>query len=195
MDSRWAGVYAIKNSVDGRTYIGSSKDLVHRRCHHFWQLSKGIHHNSFLQRAYDKYGLDAFSFVVLEYCFVESLLDREQFYLDSIKDIYNIRGTAGGGPEAGFRHSLATRKKMRQSALKRAKPSLLTRIKVGQRPFPTGKDHHNSKAVNQYTLEGELMTSYTSISEAVRSTGIKSISAACSGRYKTSGGFIWKYAG
>ena len=34
---------------------------------------------------------------------------------------------------------------------------------------------------------------YESITDAVRTTGIKTIWQCCNGRSKTAGGFIWKY--
>lgn len=52
----------------------------------------------------------------------------------------------------------------------------------------------NSKEVAQYSLEGELIKIFNSQSEAYRETGVKQtgISACVRGRYKQSGGFIWK---
>jgi group I intron endonuclease len=49
--------------------------------------------------------------------------------------------------------------------------------------------------VQQLTLEGELISTYRSIKEAVEMTGIgrDSISGACLGRYLTGGGYKWKY--
>ena len=51
------------------------------------------------------------------------------------------------------------------------------------------------KSVAQYSLSGELLTTYNSITEASKETGllINAISHACSGKSKTCGGFIWKY--
>jgi group I intron endonuclease len=55
----------------------------------------------------------------------------------------------------------------------------------------------NKKAIAQYTLSNELIKEYTSISEAVRETGIcrSTISKVCLGSpaYKTAGGYLWKY--
>lgn len=57
-------------------------------------------------------------------------------------------------------------------------------------------DYSQSKSVNQYTLEGGLLNTYKSVCEASRQTGIdqSSISSCCLGkRYKSAGGYIWKY--
>jgi hypothetical protein len=60
-----------------------------------------------------------------------------------------------------------------------------------------GSLHHNSKAVEQYTADGELVGRYGSIREASRMTGIPDcgIVSHLKGRQKTAHGFIWKYSG
>lgn len=52
------------------------------------------------------------------------------------------------------------------------------------------------RIVKQYNLAGEYLKSYLSLSDATKETGISqtNISACCSGRYRSSGGFIWRYA-
>lgn len=47
----------------------------------------------------------------------------------------------------------------------------------------------------QYSLSGKFIKEYRSIKEAERETGIShhTISRACRGKLKTSGGYIWKY--
>ena len=57
-------------------------------------------------------------------------------------------------------------------------------------------DYSQSKPVAQFSLDGRLLNTYKSACEAARQTGInrQSISECCLGkRYKTTGGFIWKY--
>lgn len=52
-----------------------------------------------------------------------------------------------------------------------------------------------SKPVLQYSLNGDFISEYVSIKEASESTGIhkQNIGACVNGKYKKSGGFIWKY--
>lgn len=52
------------------------------------------------------------------------------------------------------------------------------------------------RKVNQYSLDGKLIASYNTITEANKETNVDNsiISAVSSGKYKTGGGFIWKYA-
>jgi hypothetical protein len=51
------------------------------------------------------------------------------------------------------------------------------------------------KAVNKISLDGNLIDSYESASEASRITGISKtcIARCCRGERESSGGFIWRY--
>lgn len=84
------GIYKITNKINGKFYIGSSKDLVRRRKDHFRLLKKGINHSVLLQRAVNKYGLDNFVFEVLVECSEELLFTIEQKLADELKPEYNI---------------------------------------------------------------------------------------------------------
>ena len=51
------------------------------------------------------------------------------------------------------------------------------------------------RKIMQYSLNGEIITSYNSVSEAVRKTGInsKSIRETAKGKQNHAGGYVWKY--
>lgn len=93
-----SGIYSIKNTITGKQYIGSSKNLDARQKTHFYQLQNNKHINMYLQRSYNKYECSAFVFIVLEYCEEYNLLEREKFYIEQYdkKDLYNM-GSVGGG--------------------------------------------------------------------------------------------------
>ena len=84
------GIYKITNKINGKFYIGSSKDLVRRKKDHFRLLKKGVNHSILLQRAVNKYGLDNFVFEVLVECSEELLFTIEQKLVDELKPEYNI---------------------------------------------------------------------------------------------------------
>lgn len=94
MNKSISGIYAIVNKVNGKKYVGSSKDIEVRWKKHINQLNRGIHGNSHLQSSWDKYGKDGFHFVVLEQCDKLDLLIFEQKYLD-LRPEYNISFIAG----------------------------------------------------------------------------------------------------
>ncbi len=97
------GIYKIINKVDGKFYIGSSKELKRRKRVHFKNLKDNKHVNTHLQHAFNKYGEQNFKFEVIEYTDDPStLLDLEQKWIDETncydKNVgYNIMKTAGGG--------------------------------------------------------------------------------------------------
>ena len=80
-----SGIYKITCTATGKFYIGSAKDIRHRLARHKSDLGRNVHHNTLLQRAVNKYGKDMFEFEILEFVDdTESLLQREQHYLDTL---------------------------------------------------------------------------------------------------------------
>lgn len=70
--------------------------------------------------------------------------------------------------------------------------------KLGRKPSFLGKfgvNHSCSKSINQYDLYGNFISTYNSIQEAQKITGVlnQHISKVCKGKLKQTGGFIWKY--
>lgn len=90
------GIYRIVNLISGDFYIGSSKDIERRWSEHKRKLNIRKHQNVILQRAWDKYGENNFSFEVVETCSLENLLVLENHYL-SKNPKYNIVKVAKGG--------------------------------------------------------------------------------------------------
>lgn len=81
------GVYQIRNLLNGKIYIGSvakQYGFQLRWSKHRSDLLKGQHHSIHLQRAWDKYGADAFVFEILEECEPERCIEREQYHLDDL---------------------------------------------------------------------------------------------------------------
>lgn len=76
-------IYAIKNLINNKVYIGSSKSPKKRKYKHFYDLKKGQHHSPHLQRSYDNYGKDMFSFYIIEECSEDDRLQREVFHIES----------------------------------------------------------------------------------------------------------------
>nr|WDW20878.1 hypothetical protein [Valsa mali var. pyri (nom. inval.)] len=93
-----SGIYRFVNLVNGRTYIGSSADLMCRFRDYLsvvW-LNKELQRNqSIIYRALLKYGYENFRLEILEYCEKSECIKREQFYLDTLSPYYNICTKAG----------------------------------------------------------------------------------------------------
>src|SRR5699024_265547 len=87
------GIYEIVNTINNKKYIGRSVNLNKRRQDHFKALSNNEHYNHHLQRAYNKYGANAFTFNVLEYCgTLEETIDRERYYIELMGTEYSDIG-------------------------------------------------------------------------------------------------------
>lgn len=86
-----SGVYKLINKATGDFYIGSSKKLEQRVRHHFYLLKRGRHCNKFLQSSFDKNGIENFTSEVLEWTDQSKLLEREQYWIDTLKPRYNLR--------------------------------------------------------------------------------------------------------
>ena len=90
------GIYAIQNNINGKLYIGQSIDIERR-----WkdeQTCKGAV-NDYLTRSFEKYGIQNFSFYIIEECKKEDLNNREKFYIKLYHSLDNEFGynlTSGG---------------------------------------------------------------------------------------------------
>jgi predicted GIY-YIG superfamily endonuclease len=78
-ESSSAAVYAIVNNVNGMTYVGQTNCFLQRVHTHKSNLAGlNSHTNKMLQQDYDKYGKEAFDFVVLkEICAAEYATEEE----------------------------------------------------------------------------------------------------------------------
>jgi group I intron endonuclease len=122
-DKTNTGIYEIVNLVNGKRYIGSAVNFAGRWSEHRRQLKTKTHHSRYLQRSWDRYGPDAFDFLVIEFCDPADLIAREQFAIDAFRPEFNTCRIAGSTlgikytPEAKARVSAALKGK--RSGIKR----------------------------------------------------------------------------
>lgn len=91
-------VYAITNIASGKRYIGSSVYHKRRWALHRSTLKRGVHHNIHLQRSWNKYGEDSFSFSLVKECELDALFERETHHILAAKSgpgSYNIAPVGG----------------------------------------------------------------------------------------------------
>ena len=169
-----SGIYCIENTTNNKKYVGSSKNILHRLYSHRAYLRKNTHHNSKLQNSWNKHGESSFVCYVLEFCEQNILLQREQYYIDTIKPWYNIT------TEVQELHiSDESKIKMSESRLRGFKNGT---VKLYQ-----------EKPIYQYTLDGQFIAGFKSIKEAAAITGVtrSSINRFLEGKYKKGGNYLW----
>jgi hypothetical protein len=103
-----SGIYKVVCLPNGKVYVGSAVNLHQRHLDHWQKLSRCQHRNIHLQRAWNKYGEQAFIFEVIELVLASFILEREQYWIDKLhccddRKGFNISPTAGSS--FGIRHS------------------------------------------------------------------------------------------
>jgi len=98
------GIYKIINVVNNKFYVGSAVNFKTRKARHWNELRKGKHNNGHLQAAWNKYGEQAFTFVIVQELNAEDdLLAAENVWLKDCVgrlECYNI-GTNATAPLLG----------------------------------------------------------------------------------------------
>lgn len=93
------GIYKIENLLNGKSYIGQSIKIEHRLAKH-----KCAKDNFYIHRAIRKYGINNFSFEILEKCDASLLDEKEKFWINKINTLipngYNM--IPGGSNGAGL---------------------------------------------------------------------------------------------
>lgn len=105
-----SGIYKIINTSNNKFYIGSTVSFNRRKSEHFRHLRLNKHINGHLQNSYNKYGKEFFEFIIVEYCENSLLMEREQFYLDTLKPNYNLTTSVVG--TTGYSHTEKAKKVM-----------------------------------------------------------------------------------
>jgi len=145
-----SGVYCIINTINGKLYVGSAKDLYLRLAEHISNKKSNIA----LQKAILKYGLKNFNFAVLEYFVYDvtrvnnkALTDLETSYIKkySFDNLYNFKQTATS--MLGYKHT------------NQAKLKMLTRFEDKSNHPMFGKTH-TSKVRELISKPGELNPMY-----------------------------------
>ena len=93
------GIYKIENLINGNKYIGQSNNITKR-----WSTEKRTAFNEKdpryeypLSRALRKYGIENFSFEIIEECAIEQLNERERYWVSYYDSFYNGYNQTLGG--------------------------------------------------------------------------------------------------
>jgi group I intron endonuclease len=145
-----SGIYIIANTKNGKVYIGKTAHGFNTRYKKHTRALKGNYHNNrHLQAAWNKYGEKSFKFLVLEYCAIEQLNEREMHHIA----IYKARGLAynltdGGDGGTGHVPTVETRAKMSAAGKGRKMPPFsaehlanMSASRIGKKMPPFSAEH------------------------------------------------------
>ena len=209
------GIYEITNIINGHVYRGqTSRSFRIRFLEHCHDLKTGDD-SPRLQKAFDKYGSDAFEFHILKICNIDDLDCEEERLISEARALgedccYNIaqggKGTRGeancffgqnhSGENNGFfgrKHSEESKKSMSETKKQMAKENeqyhqqLIDKAKLATKK---SAEVRSRKVICIDT--GKI---YNSIKEAAEDTGAiaSKIVLVCSGKRMHAGGYSWMY--
>jgi group I intron endonuclease len=137
-----SGIYQIRNTVNGKVYIGSAVNIKKRWGAHLFLLAKGSHHSPHLRNAWKNDGAAAFVWEILELVPDKSkLIAAEQKWIDrarSYDDVFGYNISRVAGSKLGLKHTPEARAKIAAGHAGRY-PTQETRAKMsaahaGRRP-------------------------------------------------------------
>lgn len=209
------GIYKIENLINGKVYIGQSVDIQYRFNNHKSESfnPKSNAYDTAIHRAIRKYGVNNFSFDIIEECDQNQLREREIYWIDyyqSFGNGYNLTSGGEGVPTVDIK--LVQKLWDDGLAIKEISQHLScqqhTVIRIlesyekynNQESYRRGRENARkkmNKSIMQYDLFGKFIQKYKSITEASVSTNIKrgNISAALIGHQLSAGGYQWRYEG
>jgi group I intron endonuclease len=146
-------IYKIINTVNNKIYIGETmQNDIQRRWRTHRNLSKINKGCPILCQAFNKYGLDKFTFEIIIICFDEDRLIYEKQYIQKFNSIapngYNI---SPGGCEKGFtglHHSVESKNKI-SSAVRNRKFSIAKKEEIKQKLLETIKINNSMEQRSQ----------------------------------------------
>lgn len=92
-------LYKIENLINHKIYIGLTNNPARRKYQHFYKLRKNEHDNNFLQKEFNIYKEDNFSFEIVysEDCDEEKISNKEVEFIKKYDSYYNGYNQNTGG--------------------------------------------------------------------------------------------------
>lgn len=107
-------IYCIRNLVNGKRYVGQTKNLTRRKKQHFYEAPRRCDHP--MARAVRKYGRENFEVVIVEECDDAIVDERERYWIAEFRTTeYEFGYNCEDGGNACKTLSEATRRKVSES--------------------------------------------------------------------------------
>lgn len=211
-------IYKITNNVTGMSYVGNtSYDIQKRWREHCNDSRKNRCKHRPLYAAMYKYGIDCFSISVLEECDSINSNQRESYWIEKLNTFengYNDTMGGAGKPQVDYDMVISVYKSTKNQCetariLNVSKDSvhdILNKMSVATYPM-TESLSKKKRAIIVFDNNSNPLAGFLSAKDAAiwicnkytdkhlnQETVKKNIRKACTGTYKQSYGFIWKYA-
>ena len=216
MSEKICGIYKITNLVNGKVYIGQSVDIYERWAEHKYNMSYTKYQNILLYKAFHKYGIENFSFDIIDYCVPEELNEKEIYYIKEFNswvgydEAWGYNMTIGGEGNNGAVRTQEWNNKIAQSnkghipwnkGIRYSCPIISQKLQGENNPF---YGHHHTNETKEKIRKarlgktphnnkkviclttGEIFDSITEAAKA-KNTNNTSIGMVCTGKRKSAG--------
>ena len=102
------GIYKYENKINHNIYIGQSTNIDKRFAQHLYDATFRPEEGTGIDEAINKYGIDNFTFEIIEECDIDDLDDKEIYWIDFYDSYHNgYNRTKGGSVLRGEDHPRA----------------------------------------------------------------------------------------
>lgn len=214
------GIYKITNKINNKIYIGQSIDIERR-----WRAHKtepfninSDNYNTVFYKAIRKYGIDNFTFEVIEECSKDKLNEREEYWINYYNSYVNAEESNGynmtlGGDNYPRTYDINKVQELWENGSTYAEiidivgcskatlTILLTELSIPLHERYQRANVYKAHPVQQYSRQGELLNEFNSLAAAVEylktlgynNADVTNIGYACNKKITTAYDFIWKY--
>ena len=192
-------IYKIENKADGKIYVGQTRRTLAERISEHKRKNRKL---SYIYRAINKYGIDAFDITILEICdTLERLNEREKFWIKELNCKIPIGYNMTDG---GLGRVVTDEERSHKSASQKGHiVSEETRKKISQ--ANKGKSHIVSEETRKKMSEMsavkhpvrclETGRTFDSVTAAAKWCGVQcgTVRMSCRKSTRTGGGYHWEY--
>lgn len=200
-----AFIYCIMNKINNKKYIGKTehKDPYKRFLEHKKDMHRKYRKNRALYKAMNKYGIENFSFEVIEEVSSELASEKEQYYInlfDTYKNGYNLTLGGDGSPFVRYKQDEIIERYLSGQSINQICSEMqhdhktISKI-LKENGIKISYTPKNKKPVAQIDKKtNEIIKIFPSAYEAEKEVPSgKHINQVCKGSKPSAGGYKWAY--